>query len=789
MSNSTLSLYWDLAVTDPQLRNNACSKLIQSLTEFQQKFLAETQHTESELSSWESVKANCAPDICYALKRLIRGLSSSRDCAREGFTVALTELFRLMPNLTVGFATELIIDISKNNGTKSGQEEREVSFARLFGFEAIILSGMLNRKSTMSKDIVGLAQNLGTIMKKKEYLKEASTAVFINMLKHLQGQQESATLVIDQFLEECPQESLEIVWFYSDVSSIYPDYQHWKSKLSGWKKGNILHEKNKNTLKTVLIESTYYGDQIHSAFEAVVRRLVSLGHGLLDFWTLIEQSFFNGSHERKRIGFQVFAIVLNAAKLNEIPLIFTPNFMRCLINSLSSKETVLNKQAKQTTRSLADYAQVNQEAALPLVLQLLGEFGHFKFDAITNTNTVESILSNLTSEGIRQYCDHLIKIFYEPESLTSSNDGKRSSDAVQLWVIDQLYLFLRTGKIEKDKEWLEMIMNFVVVQGFFTVKSNSQSLPYIKPIKITDIIRQACKDKIGSSITYLKRVSLSDVYGNRLPLGEINGKTWAFHIVEKIEEFMKDSNFGFVGGLDKSILEASSRSKVLANKIHSQLSSTADNAGFLLELKAFESLFSHMSLFLYTGVEESGEVVQDIEHCYNVLVPVTESSSKKRKIEEDSLQPVDVLTDILISFLAKPSQVLRNLANEVFAAFAPKASSSILTIIFDVLNAKAGVEGADVLFDQDQGSGDDSSESTTEDDNDIDNESFDDENTAVDHELREKIEQALKTEHQDDLEDLNDEDMEIFDNKLAEIFGQRKALQKMKKGNLKFTRI
>lgn len=39
-----------------------------------------------------------APDVVYAVKRLIRGLGSSRDSSRLGFAVALTEA-RLLPKM------------------------------------------------------------------------------------------------------------------------------------------------------------------------------------------------------------------------------------------------------------------------------------------------------------------------------------------------------------------------------------------------------------------------------------------------------------------------------------------------------------------------------------------------------------------------------------------------------------------------------------------------------------------------------------------------------------------
>jgi DNA polymerase phi len=56
--------------------------------------------------------------------------------------------------------------------------------------------------------------------------------------------------------------------------------------------------------------------------------------------------------------------------------------------------------------------------------------------------------------------------------------------------------------------------------------------------------------------------------------------------------------------------------------------------------------------------------------------------AKKRKAEE--LEPVEVLADLLISFLAKNSAMMRTLSSEVFKVFAPKFTPKVLEIIFEV---------------------------------------------------------------------------------------------------------
>lgn len=81
---SLMNLYYSLTSNDLKTRLDSVDKLIKTLTEL--------QSTVPLVSDWQ---ASCSPDTLYALKRLLRGLPSSRDSARHGFSVALTRVFIL----------------------------------------------------------------------------------------------------------------------------------------------------------------------------------------------------------------------------------------------------------------------------------------------------------------------------------------------------------------------------------------------------------------------------------------------------------------------------------------------------------------------------------------------------------------------------------------------------------------------------------------------------------------------------------------------------------------------
>ena len=83
-----LQCFWDLALNDSNKRVTASANLIE--------FVKKNMDTEKE----------------YALKRLIKGLGSSRDSARHGFATCLTEFLHL-PGVNVPGVLALLDNSTK----------------------------------------------------------------------------------------------------------------------------------------------------------------------------------------------------------------------------------------------------------------------------------------------------------------------------------------------------------------------------------------------------------------------------------------------------------------------------------------------------------------------------------------------------------------------------------------------------------------------------------------------------------------------------------------------------
>lgn len=100
MATTTLQLYWDLASFEPSVRQSAAQSLIKTLADFQKTHEDTLENANDIADTEEKLDLLCASDVSYAVRRLLRGLPSSRQGARQGFSLALTEVNTTLHNTT-----------------------------------------------------------------------------------------------------------------------------------------------------------------------------------------------------------------------------------------------------------------------------------------------------------------------------------------------------------------------------------------------------------------------------------------------------------------------------------------------------------------------------------------------------------------------------------------------------------------------------------------------------------------------------------------------------------------
>lgn len=232
--------YYRLASEVPQERIEAATALLQELIQVNEK------------DEWD-----------YALSRLIKGLTSSRQSARLGFSMALIEVLRELVEkeeheLTVSSFLLQVLKLSQVKSSMKGKEERSVLFGRLFGLQVLLNSQLLfNEKVTSSDLLCEFVDKLVELSSLKSWLRETSIFTLCQFISTLKGNS-NEDLVLVYILQKVNDSGLNLT---TEGIALYLSIPQEKrgefaSKLdnqkSNWKNGDPLSKGNLPTLAKAL---------------------------------------------------------------------------------------------------------------------------------------------------------------------------------------------------------------------------------------------------------------------------------------------------------------------------------------------------------------------------------------------------------------------------------------------------------------------------------------------------------------------------------------------------------
>lgn len=117
-------------------------------------------------------------DCEYTLKRLVRGLGSSRESARQGFAACLADLLKTISKIDLQYVLTMLDDHTKVTGSMKGQEERDMLFGQLFGYLAVLRSNRVNN-TTVVNDLI---DRLLLLHSKKGWIKEVTSEAILILI-------------------------------------------------------------------------------------------------------------------------------------------------------------------------------------------------------------------------------------------------------------------------------------------------------------------------------------------------------------------------------------------------------------------------------------------------------------------------------------------------------------------------------------------------------------------------------------------------------------------------------
>ncbi|KAJ7219138.1 DNA polymerase phi-domain-containing protein [Mycena pura] len=844
--STTLPLFWDLSSASRKQRIDASVKLIGALEQFQAQFVpkdsrqagSDDEEDEENEAQTDSIDILNAQDVSYSIRRLMRGLASPRESSRLGFAVALTELLSRLDTITCSQILALLADSTQ--GSMTGQEERDVLFARLFGLTAIIQSGLIVRTTplrfsasseTSASSLVSFQTAISDLLalgEKKSWLRECawwSLGLAVDALKasDVPWKDSAFDIIVDSVFNENTVWSPEKIAITLKLQTLHPGHDWRKHLCPAFKTPDLLSNSNLLSLGRIMKESTTesyaengapklaagsWKPQLHFVWTVVLdqllpgpnSRVVTKGSFQEFFRVVVDESLFSAtsSQERKYSGFQVFQRALPRVTEDNMGMLFTKNFMRSWINHLSHPDRYLHKVAIQVATDILAFVQKQPQLGFALILQLTGVNGSQQFDKLTKSKTVETILASMNADGIKSYINHLIaQVNPQPDV---DRADTQAIDSRRAWIIDQLSALIRNGAVPKDDEWTMNILDWLALHGLFLLKKKSEKSPFLGLQKLpspplSDSLRQQCRSRLLSCLAdlggQLRPLKLDEDCTIKCPGITSSGEFWVSKVISSVERLKEDTKrVALLADSDEGDVALHAKVKDVIEKLR-VVSGPPQEAAKGAELLLLGMLLQHYA------AEQPDVGTATLEDCLSAFARIFfhakksngKKAGKEKAIEEaaDASEPVDIIVDTIIGFLEKSTAFLRVVGNQAFSLM----SSSVKKSSIDLILLQLERRNPDELAQDDDGSEDeelgDEKGSSSESEIEIHEESSDDE---VDTELRSKIEEALRVNgvttdggnSGDDSDDglMDDEQMLAIDEQLAQVFRMRDSEKKGK---------
>ncbi|TAQ89216.1 hypothetical protein B7494_g2456 [Chlorociboria aeruginascens] len=732
-------------------------------------------------------------------RRLFRGLASGRKGARLGFSVVITEILgqlfglkNLAQDKYAGLSFEKVLGFlvakTKPEGDLSGQEEKDHALGLLFGLQSFVRAKILFREEVHWNIILGKLLDLS---KKKPWMREECGWVIVEALAQME--QAQAEFTIKELHDAGLSLSPEGVGVWLTARNRFPDMK-FPSKPWGQSGNPLEHLKS---LGKALKESSSRDDdekgqqakqtgnwnpQLHFVWNIVLEQyakgLKNEAHGIKSDFENFWKVAVDASRERKFWGFLVFQKVVQNVELYSkfLPTVFSHNLVRCLINHVQEKDRFLNRAAEKSLKVVVQSVEENPQILLVILPKIIGGNGMYNFDKVTKTKTIEKLLAMFDGSNAKE----VVNILIEPTIAVSSSEGRDAEMRRQMLGDYLLNLIRRVETTETTEETTWVKHEVLPRLAHFAYSKDKSCTP-----EVSEKTRTLFRNRLMSAFAHL--------------LSDLNGVSYPCDLLLALKPDAVAMDSGIMEAKDSAI---STMQKLLKK---AKKSSGKDKSPY----QALALLYSLAIFQLYNGEPEAVSILEELKLCYDKLI-------KHKESEDSDVEASEVLVELLLSFISKPSALLRKVTQHVFSAFMGEITAGGLKLMTDVLDSSEGLRGQQGLFDQEQ---DDEAQMDVDDsdlgsdvevvdldgdkglphehldeDSDDDNEEEDEqESEAEDDEEAKKLDDALakalgthrlaqdlQEEHSDSDADMTDSEMMALDSKLVEIFSQRKKIPNKK---------
>lgn len=454
-----LQAFYELAAAEADKRKSAVISMIRHLKEAQNIFEEQSQKLGA-LPPAASARP-CCNDLKYAVSRLVKGLSSSRSAARQGFSLALAEVLQSFANVSTAEIVASVLKETASQSQASKSEQRDALLGRVFGIVAIQRSGRLSSVDASDAALVvaQLAKELFAAAAKKSWLSAAAhegiSAIVSSSSKQVWSKQ-----LAEPVLAQIP---VDVSKWNADhvalVLSMEVAAAKWAASSNKDKEGAPLpgpvlqlqsalassaagadHPLNAAALDStktypalhpmwLLLLERYSGSvlRVKDAEGAPTRDVVAATSEFSGWWTaIVSNALLRNGQERKAAAVALLTTVAPAAghSASAIDVILTPGLLKFLITQLNSSKQVLHGASKAAMAAVVEACRSGSTDAAAGALAAITTRGGPNFDKLTHTQTCATLMSMLSEEALLVHVRIMVKAIVDPSTATLAGDDE-----------------------------------------------------------------------------------------------------------------------------------------------------------------------------------------------------------------------------------------------------------------------------------------------------------------------------------------------------------------------------
>lgn len=478
----------------------------------------------------------------------------------------------------------------------------------------------------------------------------------------------------------------------------------------------------------------------------------------------------SASVERKSLGFQILAKVIGHQPAWTLTHAFSPKLKSSLINQSAKSDRYLHRVARAMLDAVTSRAERDGEAAAAIIDALVFSNGNGKFDELSGTKTIRTILANIDEKTFSNLVEQYLLNIEQPKlkSTTDATEKLIEIENARHAYASHLLNAIKERPSDKDTvqevpDWLKSIAMMFAKYGYDEDSATTKTSAVLFSTRLSSLLAHVLRMQpvVGTLLAVAIADYLTNLDQHKTEVGK-QADSHAWKVLRQARDTLAALAVQ-VNAPPKSTETKASKKQMVSS------------SGKVAVAGALRLMLSMAIVAAFGGDVESFSILDELQDCYTMIFETKKASSS----DGPSGQAFDMIIEIVLSSASKGSSLYRTISEQVFEAFASELSTEALQSMLDVLNQSENMSGQQALFDaagevEDEEDDDEEEEQDSVEEGEangqasIEVDSSDDDVEVIEDEDKDDTSDSDAAEESGEEDEEEDDELQRFDKLLAE---------------------